>query len=136
MIRITVTDEPQRTMITVDGELTGEGVEAAEASCNQAGANRKPVWLFLRGVSVIADAGRALLRRLAANGVRLTASGVYTLYVVQSVQPNLNETSESLSRGVSTPDKGRPRPSRNPRFACGRSGARKKLAGSGKGGAQ
>jgi len=73
-------------MITVDGELAGDYLEAIEASCDQASSKGKPVWLFLRDLSVIGEDGRALLRRLATKGVRLTASGLYTSYVVQLIQ--------------------------------------------------
>ena len=87
MIRIMTADEPALTMITVDGQLAGDNIQAVETSCDQARSNGKPIWLFLRDVSVIGEDGQALLRRLATKGVRLTASGIYTSYIVQSIQP-------------------------------------------------
>jgi hypothetical protein len=42
----------------------------------------------LRDVSVVGEDGQALLRRLATKGVRLKASGIYTSYIVQSIQPD------------------------------------------------
>ena len=140
MVRITTADEPQLTMITVDGELTGESVEAVDTSCDQASSKGKPVWLFLREISVIGETGRALLRRLAAKGVRLTAAGLYTSYVVQLIESDLSHAAGQLSTGVSTlvstPDETSFQQSRNSRLAGGRSGAREKLARSGKGGAR
>ena len=87
MIRIMTADEPALTMITVDGQLAGDNIQAVETSCDQARSNGKPIWLFLRDVSVIGEDGQALLRRLATKGVRLKASGIYTSYIVQSIQP-------------------------------------------------
>jgi hypothetical protein len=88
MIRIMTADEAALTMITVDGQLAGDNIQAVETSCDQARSNGKPIWLFLREVSVIGEDGQALLRRLAKKGVRLKASGIYTSYVVQSIQPD------------------------------------------------
>ena len=88
MIRIMTADEPALTTITVDGQLAGDNIQAVETICNQARSNRKPIRLFLRDVPVIGDDGQALLRRLVTKGVRLKASGVYTSYVVRSIQPD------------------------------------------------
>jgi hypothetical protein len=88
MIRIMTADEPALTMVTVDGQLAGDYIQAVETSCDQARSKGKPVWLFLRDVSVISEDAQALLRRLATNGVRLKASGIYTSYIVQSIQPD------------------------------------------------
>jgi len=88
MIRIMTADEPGLITITVDGRLAGDYVQAVEASCDQARSKGKPVWLFLREISVIGEDGQALLRRLATKGVRLKALGIYTSYVVQSIQPD------------------------------------------------
>ncbi len=88
MIRIMTADEPALTMLTVDGQLAGDNIQAVETSCDQARSTGKPIWLFLRDVSVIGDDGQALLRRLATKGVHLKASGIYTSYIVQSIQPD------------------------------------------------
>ena len=88
MIRIMTVDEPALTMLTVDGQLAGDNIQAVETSCDQARSNGKPIWLLLRDVSVIGADGQALLRRLATKGVHLKASGIYTSYIVQSIQPD------------------------------------------------
>lgn len=88
MIRILTADEPELTTITVDGQLAGDNIPAVETSCDEARSKGKPIRLFLRDVSVIGEDGQALLRRLATKGVRLKASGIYTSYVVQSIQPD------------------------------------------------
>ncbi len=84
MIRITQTEEGSRTLVTVDGQLSGDFVTAVETCCKQAESHGKPVHVFLRDVITVDQAGTNLLRRLAAKGVRLLATGVYTSYLVQS----------------------------------------------------
>jgi len=88
MIRVMTSDGPALTTITVDGQLSGEYVEVVERSCDAARSKGKPISLFLRDVTVIGEDGKALLRRLAAKGVRLKSSGVYNSYIVQSIQPD------------------------------------------------
>ena len=47
------------------------------------------VHLHLRDITAVDEAGKDLLRRLLANGVRLVASGVYTSYLMQSFRAGL-----------------------------------------------
>jgi hypothetical protein len=83
MIRVTKTEEQSRTIITIDGQLSGDSVAVVEACCKQAKPNGKPVELFLRDVTTVDQTGQILLSRLAAIGVRQVARGVYTSYLVQ-----------------------------------------------------
>jgi hypothetical protein len=85
MIRVTKTEERSRTTITIDGQLSGDSISLVETCCTQAGTIGKPVQLFLRDVTSVDRAGQTLLSRLAAKGVKLSASGVYTSYLVQSL---------------------------------------------------
>ena len=85
MIRVTRTEERSRTRITVDGELSADSIAVVETCCRQAEWDGKPVQLFLRDVTRIDQAGRMLISRLAASGVRLAATGVYTAYLVQEL---------------------------------------------------
>ena len=85
MIRVTKTEEQSRTIITIDGELSGDSVAVVEASCQQAKPNGKSVELLLRDVTTVDQRGQILLSRLAAKGVRLVARGVYTSYLIQSL---------------------------------------------------
>ncbi len=87
MFRVSRAEEQSRTLVTIDGQLSGDCIEAVQTCCDQAISTGKPVDLFLRDVSTIDRAGRALLRRLAASGVRLLARGVYTSYIVQALTP-------------------------------------------------
>jgi len=86
MLRIMTADEPTSTTITVDGTLSGEGIEPVQTCCIQALSKGKPVLLHLRDVSAIDERGRTMLRHLAAEGVDLTANGVYSSYIVEDIQ--------------------------------------------------
>jgi len=90
MIRVFTANEPNAITLTIDGQLVGEYVDAVETSTNEAIREKKPVHLFLRNVSHIDKQGRALLSYLAAKGVQLTASGVYSSYIVEEIQRELN----------------------------------------------
>src|SRR5579883_1259326 len=85
MIRVTRADESSGTVVTIDGQLSSDTIAIVETCCNQAKSNGKPVQLFLRHVTIVDHAGRTLLSRLAAEGVRLIGTGVYTSYLVQSL---------------------------------------------------
>ena len=86
MFRVNKVAEPSQTVVTIEGQLSGDYIEAVETFCDQAISEGKPVQLFLRDVSTIDQGGRALLCRLAAKGVHLLASGVYTSYLVRTLQ--------------------------------------------------
>jgi hypothetical protein len=85
MIRVTKSAKGKRTIITTDGQLSGDYIEFVETCCNQAVSEGKPVDLFIEDVSTIDGAGRALLARLAAKGIRLLTTGLYTSYVVRTL---------------------------------------------------
>jgi hypothetical protein len=85
MIRVTKTEERSRTVVTIDGQLSGECVTVVETCCSQAESKQKPVYVFLRDVTTVDQAGTMLLRRLAAKGIRLLAHGLYTSYLVQTL---------------------------------------------------
>ena len=85
MIRVTKTEEKSHTIVTIDGQLSGDSIAVVETCCNQAKSNGKPIELFLRDITTVDQAGQMLLSRLAAKGVRLVARGVYTSYLVQSL---------------------------------------------------
>jgi ABC-type transporter Mla MlaB component len=74
-------------IVTIDGQLAGDSIAIVETCCDQAISTGKAVHLFLRDVSTVDQAGRALLCRLAARGVRLLGRGVYTSYLVGALNP-------------------------------------------------
>ena len=85
MIRVIKTEEQSHTIVTIDGQLSGDSIAVVEACCHQARSNGKPIELLLRDITTVDQAGQMLLSRLAAKGVRLIARGVYTSYLVQSL---------------------------------------------------
>jgi hypothetical protein len=85
MILVTQTEQQSCTIVTVDGQLSGECVPIVEVCCNQAESKGKPVQLVLRDVTTLDHAGQMLLRRLSARGIRLLGRGVYTSYLVQAL---------------------------------------------------
>lgn len=87
MFRVSKAEEGSRTVVTIDGQLSGDSIEVVGNCCDEAVSTGKPVRLFLRDVSAVDQAGRALLSRLAAKGVQVIASGVYTSYLVRALLP-------------------------------------------------
>jgi len=86
IFRVSQTRNRSGTVLNIDGQLAGDSVRVIEECCSQALAAGGPVCLFLRDVSAIDDAGHALLRRLAGQGVRLQASGVYTSHLIKTLR--------------------------------------------------
>lgn len=85
MIRVTTSeDEKAGPLIIIDGQLSGDSVAVVEACFKDVPAGSQPGTLFLRDVTVVDQAGKALLLRLWREGVNLRASGVYTSYLVES----------------------------------------------------
>jgi hypothetical protein len=88
MIRVTKSEQENRTIITVDGQLAGENIDVVELLCNQTLSEGKPLNVVLRDVLPIGEAGRVFLRRLAARGIRLLARGI-TSTVIGSVESRM-----------------------------------------------
>jgi len=86
MVRIMTADDLTGTTITVDGTLSGEGIEPVQTCCIQALSKGKPVRLHLREVCAIDERGHTMLRHLATEGVDMTANGIYSSYIVDDIQ--------------------------------------------------
>lgn len=98
MIPILTADEPDAITITVDGQLVDDCVDAVETCTDQAMGQGRPVHLFLRDVSHIDEHGRSLLSRLAGKDVRLSASGVYSSYIVAQISKGQPQPSDGRNR--------------------------------------
>ena len=90
MIRIQTASNPGGITIAIDGQLVGEYLKEVEASIRKAIEQRKDVHLFLRNVSHIDETGHSMLSRLAAQGVELSAAGLYSSYVINQIQHALS----------------------------------------------
>ena len=86
MFRITESLQGAEILVVIDGHLLGEYVLVAENYCMQALNSGKAISIVLRDVSVVDDAGRNMLRRLARRGVRLHGTGLYTSHMVKTLQ--------------------------------------------------
>ena len=87
MFRVHKSEGCSHTAIIVDGQVSRDCIEVVENFCDEQLSAGKPVHLFLRDVTTVDQAGRALLERLAAKGVRLRAKGIYNSYIVQELTP-------------------------------------------------
>ena len=85
MFRIDKEIGQQRARLTVSGEISSACVEVLETCCEQTIKDGKAVHLVL-DVTTIDESGRALLRRLAAKGVRMFAKGIYHSYLVDTIR--------------------------------------------------
>jgi hypothetical protein len=86
MIRIQAATHPSGITVVIDGQLIDEYVAEVEASIRKSLEQCKDVHLFLRNVSHIDETGHALLSRLAAQGVGLSATGLYSSHVVAEIR--------------------------------------------------
>jgi hypothetical protein len=96
MIRIQTVNNPGGIRIAIDGQLVGEYIQEVETSIRKAIEQHEHVHLFLRDVSHIDETGHSLLSRVAAQGVELSAAGLYSSYVVTQIRLAL---SSRQSRG-------------------------------------
>ena len=85
MFRVDKEFGEQRTRLTVSGEISSACIEVLETSCEQTIKDGKAVHLVL-GVTTIDESGRALLRRLAAKGLRMFAKGIYHILSIRSAE--------------------------------------------------
>ena len=92
MFRVSRTECEDRSILTVEGELSRECVETLETCCRQALATGRPVELFLRDVSVFDACGRACLEKLARAGIHLRGAGVYTSWLLRGLEQMAAET--------------------------------------------
>ena len=98
MIRIQAADNRGGITIAIDGQLIGEYVAEVEDSIRKSMEQYNDVHLFLRNVSHIDEMGHALLSRLAAQGVKLSATGLYSSHVVAEVQLALSSRQSRAKR--------------------------------------
>jgi hypothetical protein len=99
MFRVNKAEDGSRTVVNIDGQLSGGHIEVVGTCRDQAVSKGKPVDLFLRDVTTVDQAGRALLRRLAGKGIRLICNGVYTSYLARALNPKGAKTVDASGAG-------------------------------------
>ena len=92
--RVSEIDSRSRTSIFIDGDLVGDCVQIVEDCCNRAMSLGKRIHVFLRDTLVVDEAGRTLLRHLGARGARLHGSGIYTSYILKTLNPVGTKTAD------------------------------------------
>ena len=85
MFRVSTAGGSSYTTVTIDGQLVGDYVDLVEKCCDQALSIGMPVHVFLRDVSMVDQAARAMLSRLSRKGVLLLGGGVYTSYLANRI---------------------------------------------------
>jgi hypothetical protein len=98
VIRIFTAEDLTGISITIDGQLVNDCVETVETCSRQALGEGRPVHLYLRDVSYIDERGRTLLSRLASRGVQLSASGVYSSWIVAEISREQTTCSDRRQR--------------------------------------
>ena len=99
MLRISIINEDSRTVINLEGKLTGEWVKELEQSWNKAKLEHegKPVEVVLRAVSYEDEAGKKLLADLAAQGAELKGCGCMTGALIQEIVSGVKTKLAALS---------------------------------------
>ena len=78
-----------RIRFSIAGRVSAESAELLERCCQQALKDGKAVDLVLDKVTMIDEAGHALLHKLASKGVCLSANGLYNSFVVASIRERI-----------------------------------------------
>jgi anti-anti-sigma regulatory factor len=87
MLKITLRDSVDRMQFELEGRLTGAWVPELEG-CWRASApslGGRELWIDLRAVDSIDDAGRRLLALMHESGARFLACGCMTAAVVEEI---------------------------------------------------
>ncbi len=85
MLRITVKENPEKTVLRLEGKLAGPYVDELERCCEAEAAQHHQVAINLAEVSYIDARGRQALAELHARGAELTAAGLSTCAVVEQI---------------------------------------------------
>ena len=90
MFRITQTDYPKRTMLVVEGELSGDDLGIIEKACLEALSKHNRVVVLLKEITRIDERGKVFLKRLATTGVRMRALGIYSRFLLRRLMCELD----------------------------------------------
>ena len=87
MLRITVSDEPGRLRMILEGELAGDLARVLEENWNEAAVVRsqKAVVVDLRDVTRVDARGKAALSRMLEEGAEFVVGGPKTAYIIETL---------------------------------------------------
>jgi hypothetical protein len=83
MLKITTQTDPERTILELEGKLTGPWVQELEA-CWRACVDR-PISVLLCAVTFIDDKGKNLLTEMYQHGTELVAEGCMNKAIVEEI---------------------------------------------------
>ena len=85
MLKITTDADGGRTILKLEGRLTGPWVEELKTCWQKAVAGKQHVGVALNEVIFIDEAGRKLLADMHRQGVELTAAGCMTKAIIERI---------------------------------------------------
>jgi len=85
MLKITTDTDAARTILKLEGRLTGLWVEELRTCWQKAVAEKQQVGVVLNEVTFIDEAGRKLLADMHRQGVELTAAGCMTKAIIERI---------------------------------------------------
>lgn len=93
MLRITVLDSGAQKMLVVEGKLAGCGAAELQSTWKEVRHvfHGYPILVDLSGATVIDASGKATLLALIGEGALLTAKGLYTQYLIETLMAEARE---------------------------------------------
>ena len=85
MLKITTDTDAGRTILKLEGRLTGPWVEELKNCWQKAVTEKQQVGVVLNEVTFIDEAGRKLLADMHRQGVELTATGCMTKATIERI---------------------------------------------------
>jgi hypothetical protein len=82
MFRLWQSENPHGILITIEGELKGEGVGIVESICREALAKNAGVTVLIKNITEIDAEGRSFLKRMAMTKAQMRAIGIYSRYII------------------------------------------------------
>lgn len=89
MFRLDISNNRNGICLTLEGELKSESVGTAESACLEALEQSAPVTVLVKNISEIDADGYAFLKRLVKTKAKVCAIGVYSEYVIKSIQAGI-----------------------------------------------
>lgn len=92
MLRITIHNEAAATRFIVEGKLVGPWVEELKKCWQEASQLEPatPLHVELSALTLVDDAGKALLTEMHQRGVRLAATGLMTQAIISELTQETN----------------------------------------------
>jgi hypothetical protein len=83
VFRLRQSENPHGILITIEGELKGEGVGILESTCLEALSKNAIVTVLIKNVTEIDAEGCSFLKRMAMTKAQMRAIGIYSRYIIR-----------------------------------------------------